>query len=76
MAQQTAVEWLEKELKDRYPLMNSEPFFEQAKQMEKGQIMKAAKVILYRSTGQGDTAAEQYYKDTYHQRGDARPMDI
>ena len=33
----TAVEWLEKELKDRYPLMNSEPFFEQAKQMEKEQ---------------------------------------
>ena len=31
----TAVEWLEKELKDRYPLMNSEPFFEQAKQIEK-----------------------------------------
>jgi hypothetical protein len=31
----TAVEWLEKELKDRYPLMNSEPFFEQAKQVEK-----------------------------------------
>ena len=37
MAQQTAVEWLEKELKDRYSLMNSEPFFEQAKQIEKEQ---------------------------------------
>ena len=31
----TTVEWLEKELKDRYALMNSEPFFEQAKEMEK-----------------------------------------
>ena len=35
----TAVEWLEKELKDRYSLMNSEPFFEQAKQMEKKQTV-------------------------------------
>jgi hypothetical protein len=34
--------------------------------MEKEQIMKAAKVILFASTGPGDTAAEQYYNETYN----------
>lgn len=38
---QTAVELLEQQLKERYSLMNSEPLFEQAKQMEKEQIEKA-----------------------------------
>ena len=37
----TAVEWLEKELKDRYALMNSEPLFQQALEMEKEQIIDA-----------------------------------
>lgn len=74
MAQQTAVEWLEKELKDRYHLMNSEPFFEQAKQMMKEQIMEAhmkAKLENIDTLGLNvvknkiinDT--EQYYKETY-----------
>ena len=47
MAQQTAVEWLEQELKDRYPLMNSEPFFEQAKQIEKEQSTKDQHVTRF-----------------------------
>lgn len=34
MAKQTAVEWLEQKLKDRYSLIHSQPLFEQAKQME------------------------------------------
>ena len=34
---QTAVEFLETELKERYSLMNSEPIFEQAKEIEKEQ---------------------------------------
>ena len=34
---QTAVEFLQTELKERYSLMNSEPIFEQAKEMEKEQ---------------------------------------
>jgi|LakMenEpi03Aug12_release.lakeMendotaPanAssembly.Ray.scaffolds.fasta_scaffold718597_1 hypothetical protein len=38
---QTAVELLEQQLKKRYSLMNSEPLFEQAKQMEKEQIIEA-----------------------------------
>ena len=39
----TAVEWLEKELKDRYALMNSEPLFQQALEMEKQQRQKVDK---------------------------------
>lgn len=78
MTQQTAVEWLidkiaEKSIieKDRYYIpynsgtIDITDLIEQAKQTEKEQIVKAAKVILYRSTGQGDTAAEQYYNETY-----------
>jgi hypothetical protein len=71
MAQQTAVEWLFDQLKERgYVFTYAGEFpphllFEQAKQMEKEQIMKAAKVILFASTGPGDTAAEQYYNETY-----------
>tara|TARA_R110000868_G_C10310605_1_gene712072 strand:+ start:43 stop:264 length:222 start_codon:yes stop_codon:yes gene_type:complete len=71
MAQQTAVEWLEKQF-DKYTsggvnVPNNKIFklTEKAKAMEKEQIMKAAKVILFASTGPGDTAAEQYYNETY-----------
>ena len=41
----TAVEWLEKELKDRYALMNSEPLFQQALEMEKLQRQKVDKLL-------------------------------
>jgi hypothetical protein len=34
---QTSIEWLEKELKERYSLINSEPLFEQAKEMRKAE---------------------------------------
>ena len=77
MAQQTAVEWYTDELlgiklefamgvitESEYHAKRRKAF-EQAKQMEKEQIMKAAKVILFASTGPGDTAAEQYYNETY-----------
>ena len=64
MAQQTAVEWLyERFLFAGYAAPSE--WKEQAKEMEKEQIMKAAKVILFASTGPGDTAAEQYYNETY-----------
>ena len=71
MAQQTAVEWLKDKLKETYdkegklPLAYTLHLVEKAKQMEKEQIMKAAKVILFASTGPGDTAAEQYYNEIY-----------
>ena len=36
-------------------------------QKEKEQIISAAKIILFNSTGQGDEAAEEYYNETYAQ---------
>ena len=65
MAQQTAVEWLIEMISPYITDEKVNPFIEQAKEMEKEQIMKAAKVILFASTGPGDTAAEQYYNETY-----------
>jgi hypothetical protein len=54
----TAVEWLEKELKERYPLINSEPLFEQAKEMEKEQIKEAWDDYEFYNS-------EDYYSITY-----------
>jgi hypothetical protein len=68
---QTAVELLEQQLKERYSLMNSEPLFEQAKQMEKEQVEDAYQ--KGRFSGQtnwgygNDVTAEQFYKETYEE---------
>ena len=73
----TAVEWLENQIKTSkysYKLMEDinsrstvaqSDIFEQAKEMEKEQIMDAANKLLYHSTGPSDTAAEQYYNKTF-----------
>ena len=37
----------------------------QAKAMHKEEIIDSANKLLYHSTGPGDTAAEQYYNETY-----------
>lgn len=66
--QQTAVEWLEKELKDRYALMQSEPLFQQAKEIEKErdfQFFKAGQD----SMEEGGKSFDQLY-----QSGDANEM--
>jgi hypothetical protein len=60
---QTAVELLEQQLKERYSLMNSEPLFEQAKQMEKEHITDS--YIEGHSIYGESTNAEQYYNETY-----------
>ena len=83
---QTAVEWLFEQIstsKHFYNLMediNSRStvaqsnIFEQAKEMEKEQIMDAAKimlegkVILFNSTEIGDRRAEQYYNKQFKQQ--------
>ena len=68
MTQQTAVKWLEKELKDRYSLMNSEPFFEQAKQIENEQLENARPQIISNcvikeiSDDEIDNEADRYEK--------------
>jgi hypothetical protein len=42
----SSVEWLENELKERYPLMNSEPLFEQAKAMQQEQAQQYAEFCV------------------------------
>ena len=62
---QTAVEWLEEFLKDRYTLMNSEAIFQHAKQMEKEQIIKARQDGLDNGFSNGSWDSNLYYKETY-----------
>jgi len=59
---QTAVELLEQQLKERYSLINSEPLFEQAKQMEKEQMKEA---YLIADHYPRVYEFEKYYKETY-----------
>ena len=75
MSKQTSVEWLENQLKERYSLMNSEPLFEQAKAMEKEQIINtwSEATAPDHEIGLSDAfyiisqvqKAEQYYTKTY-----------
>ena len=66
MAQQTAVEWLEKICQDRGYFLMSE-YFEQAKEMEKDQICEAwqhSKQQTFLGLGKVLTS-EEYYNETY-----------
>jgi tRNA A37 threonylcarbamoyladenosine modification protein TsaB len=66
MEKETATEWLFKQLweepKDKFTW---NAILSKAKEMEKQQIMDAANKLLYHSTGPSDTAAEQYYNETF-----------
>lgn len=66
---QTAVELLEQQLKERYSLMNSEPLFEHAKQMEKEQTIEFSKKCLDKALDTDIRTAhlkvEKYYGETY-----------
>ena len=79
MSKQTAVEWLENQLKERYSFMNSEPLFEQAKSMEKQQSISDY-CAGFKASGEGwngeyglkdmldvvgEIDAEDYYNKTY-----------
>ena len=69
MSKQTAVEWLENQLKERYSLMNSEPLFDHAKAMEKEQIEDALDVG-YQIANEDVKfkhiqTTEQYYNEIY-----------
>jgi hypothetical protein len=66
----TTVEWLEKKLKKRYDLMNSEPIFEQAKQMHKEEIEDAFQDgkwdwAEHIANGTESKDLTQYYKETF-----------
>jgi len=64
MKKQTAVDWLAEFLKDRYSLINSEAIFQQAKEMEKQQIMDAYEYgCCYWDS---EKSSEQYYNQAFN----------
>ena len=66
MEKLTAIEWLVSKLEPHlYPDFELVDLINQAKEMEKQQIIDAANTLLYPGTGPGDTWAEQYYNKTY-----------
>ncbi len=71
MAQQTAVDWLEKICQDRGYFLMSE-YFEQAKAMEKLQVINAFKTGEYNSVDYFNPeyphqeTSENYYNETYN----------
>ena len=58
---QSSVEWFYQ----RILAKDIESVFEQAKAMHKQEIIDAANKLLYHGTGPGDTAAKQYYNETF-----------
>jgi hypothetical protein len=58
---QTAVEWLEQKLKANPFRIENDKLWNQAKEMEKEQIMKARQDIFHT----GNLTAEQYYNETF-----------
>jgi hypothetical protein len=63
---QTAVEWLFKELLNSEPnILEWNKLLEQAKAMEKEQIINANIDGYEEAQNYGETSAEQYYKNTY-----------
>ena len=67
---QSSIEWLYERLERMIPRttlynIDKKQFLEQAKAMHKEEIIDAANKLLYRGTGPGDTAAEQYYNETF-----------
>ena len=66
---QSSIEWLEQEFVKLeatvgvYSVMYE--LIDKAKAMHKQEIIDAANKLLYRGTGPGDTAAEQYYNETF-----------
>jgi len=68
MAQQTAVEWLEQKVFEEFKVPISYQVYEQAKAMEKEQIMNAYIDGEHQQGFEGE--AEQYYNETYQSNKD------
>ena len=64
---QTAVEWLMEQLTKNYPLTkeSAESIIEQAKAMEKEQIIRAHLMARCYDNPNSHNEAEQYYTETY-----------
>lgn len=66
MAQQTAVDWLVSELKSRYVNIERLPVTDEAKEMEKQQIVNAHLTgLIHPLEIEATKQAEQYYNETY-----------
>jgi antirestriction protein len=72
MAQQTAVEWLIEQVQNRqngvikdFPILSLDQIFEQAKAIEKEQIIEASHIMYMNGTTKYPITAEQYYNETY-----------
>ena len=63
MSKQTAVEWLVKIYLQKGKIDSFD--IEQAKAMEREQIMKAAALVLWHNSANSTEGAEQYYNETY-----------
>jgi hypothetical protein len=67
----TAVEWLAERLIRMIPTISPmykyeiKEFVEQAKAMEKEQIIKAAQIVLWNNVSHSRKEAEQYYNEEY-----------
>ncbi len=74
MAQQTAVEWLYEQMSDKQPnwlyVIDTKEYvqklWEQAKEMEKEQIIKAVDSNFSYDNNGYPTLGEQYYNETYN----------
>ena len=56
---------LMEEIRSRSTTVQPNGILQQAKEMEKQQIIEAANILLYHGPGPGNTAAEQYYNETF-----------
>jgi hypothetical protein len=72
MSKQTAVEWLVGKIInkqngtfDGFPVLSLDEIFQQAKEMEKEQIIDAASDHCYPTRELARIDAEQYYNETY-----------
>jgi hypothetical protein len=64
----TSIEWLEDKIQSDMTFLEILGLIRQAKEMHKQEIMNAANTLLYHSTGPGNTAAEQYYNETFNKQ--------
>jgi hypothetical protein len=65
MKQQTAIEWLVNSIWKGEPTLHQKILIEQAKQMEKEQIIDAFDYGAYVGTYAVDKYAKEYYNQTY-----------
>ncbi len=66
MEKQTAVEWLTEKLRTEFGFAFSNNILEQAKEMEKQQIIDAYASGYIDGVAQNKITAEQYYNDTFN----------